>query len=290
MPDKPQKIDLRQMEIIREVTPPIHILVRNSNDRRKMPSYVKQHIFSMETPTGCFINVGNGIMMSSPEFCFLQMAKEFSLVELIELGYELCGTYSLSANAAHAEEPTFPARGFNIRPPLSSKKKLEDFIAGMPGVEGHKKAVRALRYISDGAASPMEAKLAILLTLPYKLGGYHFPMPEHNSRIVPVKTEKKSASKKSYACDLYWPDHGLAIEYDSDSYHTGPERIASDSKRRNALELMGVTVITVTNQQLRNIPELEKVAYALAGHMKKRLRYINPSFSAAHRELHRLLI
>ena len=135
----------------------------------------------------------------------------------------------------------------------------------------------------------METKLAILLTMPYKLGGYHLQMPECNSDIVPVKTAKRSASKKFYTCDLYWPDYGLAVEYDSDSFHTGPERIASDSMKRNALASMGVSVITVTNKQLHSVSELEKVARVLAGRMGRRLQFKNPGFSAAHSELRKLL-
>ena len=357
LPVKPPEAGLLQAGITEGLTFPLHIMLGSQCARRKSQS-TRQHVFSTATPSGCFLNVGDGLMVSSPEFCFLQMAEKLPLVKLIELGYELCGTYSrLTAAApvaaapvatapvaaalvaaapagvpttgstkepppptparidlrafgqkhdaarfaAHdaagyvapyavpTEEPMPQARGFNTRPPLTGTKKLEAFLARMPGTRGHQKAARALRYIVDGAASPMEAKLAIFLTLPYKLGGYHFPLPKHNSRIVPGKTAKRSAEKDYYACDLYWPDFSLGVEYDSDRYHTGSDRIADDSKRRNALAAMGITVITVTRQQIHSVQALEKIARVLAGHMGRRLTFANPSFAAAHRELRKLL-
>ena len=224
-------------------------------------------------------------MVSSPEFCYLQMANQLSLVHLIELGYELCGTYSMPAG----RESELSAEGLFNRVPLTSRKRLKAFAERMPGMKGRQKVMRALRYLNDGSASPMETKLSVLLTLPYKLGGYSFPMPELNSRIIPSKAAKRISSKACYICDLYWPDYNLAVEYDSDLFHTGPERIANDAKKKNDLASIDVTTITVTNQQIRNTAEFEKLAGLLAGIMSKKLLFKNPGFSIAHRELRKQL-
>jgi len=74
---------------------PIHIMIGSPKTRWSSKA-MKQHVFSGEAPVGCFINVGNGLFVSSPEFCFLQLANQLPLVKLIELGYELCSTYSCS--------------------------------------------------------------------------------------------------------------------------------------------------------------------------------------------------
>lgn len=159
----------------------------------------------------------------------------------------------------------------------------------MPAVRGSKKAKRAIRYLLDNSASPMETKLAILLTLPYLLGGYGFIAPELNSRIIPSKTVKRSVSKTFYSCDLYWPDYYLAVEYDSAQHHSGSEQINSDAKKKNALTLMGITVITVTKQQLYNGTEFEKVARVIANCLGKRLKFNKGSFALIHAELRRQL-
>ena len=227
------------------------------------------------------MNIGKRLMVSSPEFCFLQMAEILSLTELIELGYELCGVYSLPN---HADQKV-PKRGFYNREQLASTKNLELLLDSMPGVKGHRKAVRALRYLQDGSASPMETKLAMFLTLPYQLGGFGFVMPELNYRIDLTKNARKYFSKDYYVCDLFWPDERIAVEYDSDQYHTGADRIANDSRRRNALTAIGIRVVSVTKQQLFNRGELEEVARTISSHMGRRLFSKKSNFAAAHLEL-----
>jgi len=254
---------------------------------------MRQHVFSGDTPAGCFVSSENGLEVSSPEFCFLQMAGTLSLPALIELGYEFCGRYSLPV----VGDAKKPERGFYNRLPLTSTKKISEFIARMPGFKGHKKAVRALRSILDGAASPMEAKLSMLLTLPHMLGGFGLPKPELNARVIPRKADRrteqkadrragrKTTDKEYYVCDLYWPDHALAVEYDSNQFHTGSAHITDDSKKRNALKAMGIGVITVTTQQIYDNREFETVARSIAKDLGKRIVFKNPGFAAAHNEL-----
>ena len=101
------------------------------------------------------------------------------------------------------------------------------------------------------------------------LGGYGFSFPALNKRITLTKSARKHFSKDYYVCDMYWPDEKVAVEYDSDQHHTGSDRIASDSKRRNALATSGVRVISVTKQQLMNSSELESAARTIASHIHK---------------------
>ena len=259
---------------------PLHVMLNNPA-RRWQSKVMKQHVFTGSIPADGFIDAEDGLMLSSPEFCFLQLAGELSQVELIELGYELCGEYSMPV----AGEQNAPEWGFYNREALTNTKKLSAFIARMPRVKGYKNARNAMKYILNTSASPAETKLSIILTLPYKLGGFGLIPPELNSHIIPSKTARKTSDKSYYSCDLFWPDYSLAVEYDSDLFHTGSTRIAEDSKKRNALSLMGVTVITVTRQQLLISSEFEKEARILAGFLGKRLQFKNSEFEATHRKL-----
>ncbi|MCL2488794.1 MAG: DUF559 domain-containing protein, partial [Oscillospiraceae bacterium] len=101
---------------------------------------------------------------------------------------------------------------------------------------------------------------------------------------------RKHFDKSYYVCDLFWPHENVAVEYDSDQQHTGSERIASDSKRRNALNSAGVRVVSVTKQQLYSHVELEGVARTIASHMGKRLFSKKNNFHARHQELRRQLL
>ncbi|MCL2632564.1 MAG: hypothetical protein FWD45_05725 [Coriobacteriia bacterium] len=270
-------VNMLQHESLKGLTAPFHIMVGSKSARQKSRSEVQAllhyHVHSGSTPRGSFLYADNQqsvLTVSSPEFCFFQMASEMSLIELIEFGYELCGTYSLAA--------------FDCVP-LTSLKQLQTFVSRMKGEKGYKKATRALRFITDGSASPMETKLTLLLTLPNALGGYNLPIPELNSRIAQTKTAARIADRSYYSCDLFWADAGLAVEYDSDSFHTGAERIARDASRRNALAAIGVQVITVTNRQLRDVEQFERIVIQIAKNTKHRLSHDKPEFKACRRDL-----
>jgi len=282
LPDKPVMINPTDFTGFEH---PVHIMVGEASVRRTA-KIVRQHIFSGDTPIGSFMNIGDGLMASSPEFCFYQMAEQFNLAGLIELGYELCGAYSIPL----ANDSTVPKRGFYNRRPLTSVNRLRDFLNSIPGAKGHKKANRALRYILDGSASPMETKLAVFLTLPYALGGFGFDLAELNKRINLTKTARKYFNKDYYICDIFWPEKKTAVEYDSDQQHTGSDRIANDSKRRNALASMGIKVVSVTKQQLYSSVELERAARTIAKHMDKRLFSKKSDFYAMHNELRKQLL
>lgn len=123
--------------------------------------------------------------MSTPEFCFLQMAGCLSLVQLIQLGFELCGTYALVGGAPAVRRAA----------PLTTKVKLAAFVEQSSGARGCKKAARAVRYVQDGAASPMETMLAMMLCLPYGLGGYGLEKPLINHRVDVPSSSKAGRSR-----------------------------------------------------------------------------------------------
>jgi len=258
------------------LTTPMHILISNKNVRRVNES-LQYHIASRQFPTGSFIQVDSKLAVSSPELCFVQMASELSLIELIELGYEFCGRYRL-------EENNKKGRGFRDDLPLTSVNKLDSYLSRVAGLKGSKNARRALRYLADGSASPMESALTMLLTLPYKFGGYGLPMPLLNCPVQVAKDAKKTSKAKLY-CDLYWPEEQVDVEYDSDAYHANPARISKDAIRRNALTSAGVTVITLSRKQINNTAELHRVAVDLSKLLGKRLVYKMPEFTMRHAKL-----
>jgi len=243
------------------------------------------------------------------------MADELPLVELIKLGFEFCGSYTLAAGIGHVDEGwQIDENGhidedennleFESAPdeskitdktlyghqPLTSKKAIRAITDNMKGVNGQKKAQRSLRYIIERSASPMETILCMLLTLPHKIGGYGLPAPELNKRVYIKNAANSRSGKPYYLCDLFWPKAKLAVEYDSDSYHTGADRIASDSAKRFALDELGIHVITLTSRQIRNPAVFERITKQIARKLGKRLRYSNQQFKIVNRELRDLLL
>ena len=179
---------------------------------------------------------------------------------------------------------------FYNRTPLTSKSKLDAFLARMSGWFNQRTLPRILRYVADNSASPMETKLFLILTLPYKLGGYCLEAPELNAKVLPGKTSRYISSKNFFRCDLYWKDYDLAVEYDSSMKHLSPQELAADAMRRNSLVSMGVEVITVTSKQIKSSIDFKRTARQIAVHMGKRIRSNEiAGFVEAHKELRTLL-
>ena len=136
---------------------PIDVLVSSETYRRFSKDLV-YHINSGDFPYGSFMAISNDLAVSSPELLFVQLASKLSLVELVAIGYELCGSYRL-------DKTCDPQLGFRIDDPLTNVAMLRSYVEKANGMKGVKNASAALRHIADRSASPMETALAMLLSL-----------------------------------------------------------------------------------------------------------------------------
>jgi hypothetical protein len=262
-----------------KLSAPIHVLVGSANARNVTRNLVC-HVTSSHFPRGSFIQVESGLVASSPELCFLQMAGTLSLIELIKLGFEFCGYYRL-------DDVSSDSHGFRADQALTNISKLKAYVAASSNVKGIKNARRALQYIANGSASPMETILVMLLILPYQLGGCGFSMPSLNH---PVDVSHGAGRSSRYYCDLFWASEKVDVEYDSDIYHTGADRIARDGARRNALSSVGVTAIVVSKMQIMNVSRFREVAEVLGRLLGKQLKYPMPEFVVSHNALRSQLL
>ena len=287
-------LELQRMDT-RGLTLPLEVMVGAPSAVRKLKG-VKPHVACKPLPEGGIIDVGEGLFVASPELCFFQLANRLPLAKHLRLGLELCGSYSLPANEAAYKDYEIMEKGFKNRLALTSTEKLGSFLAHSSGILDQRQMKSILRYIGDGSASPMESRLLVLLTLPYRHGGFGLPMPELDAVVEPGKraskrgTSRLSLGERDYRCDLYWRDLMLAVEYDSDKYHLLSEQKADDSKKKNYLLSKGVQVITVSKLQLRSVVEIERVAQQLAACHGRQLRYKeNPMWTERHYQLRRQL-
>ena len=90
-----------------------------------------------------------------------------------------------------------------------------------------------------------------MLCLPVRLGGYGLPRPELNARIDLPAELRALAQKDYYLCDMYYPAHHLAIEYDGGYHWQGSQRM-DDNTRQLILEACGITCIRIDKRQLLN--------------------------------------
>lgn len=198
-----------------------------------------------------------------PEYLFLQMAETMNFLDLLLLGFELCGTY-FSGQGIDAFANTSIASPRHK--PFTRANKITRFLDSdvASQTNGITQATQASKFLLDNSYSPRESALALMLTLPRRLGGYALPRPLLNQRINIPRSSSQLIRNDHFKCDLLWPKEGLAIEYDSDLHHVGAQKIAKDASRRDALALLGIQVITVTNKQFASMNEMDKVAHAVA--------------------------
>lgn len=236
------------------------ILVSSQSSRSKSTKIVT-HVCTNSAVTTIALAKPHGILIPNLGFLFVQLAQCVPFLTLIEIGYELCGSYTLLP-----DESTFAQCA-----PATNRNHLAKGIRALRGMRGRKIATKALQFVADSSASPMETKLTMFLCLKRTMGGYGLPFPKLNYPIEPTSSARKAAHKQRYVLDLYWPKRKIDVEYDSDSYHASSEGITSDAQRRNALQLMGVTVITVTRGQLYSAASFDRTARTIAASIGVRL-------------------
>ena len=110
--------------------------------------------------------------------------------------------------------------------------------SGRPGVT-RLRAVLALR--SPHRRVPESERETLLLDLMAQFG---LPTP------VPQLEVRDANGQLLARVDAGYPEHRIAIEYDSDQIHTEPDALARDNRRRNLLIEAGWTVIAARNKDI----------------------------------------
>ncbi len=259
-----------------QIPEPYHCLVPGAC--RPCGARAVTHISRRSYAKGSFYRIADGLYVSSPELCFVQVAQDASLPELVKVGSALCGTFRLD-----------PAErgGLATRQRLTTQKRLAAFVRSNGGLKGVKMARRALPLLVEKAASPPEVFLRMVLGLPRRCGGYELVGSDVNQRMAVSKKARVMSDRGTLVPDLLWPDHRVAVEYDSNSEHLTSSQVARDAKKRLALAHDGFKVFTVTLQQLRDPRSMRHVAEEIAREIGRPLRIRGQQFPAKHAALYR---
>lgn len=243
------------------VAPPGVIdVIAPSMGRRTPTPELAPHVWSGELPPGAFIRVSRDTYLSTPEFCFLQMARTMSVPALMILGMAMCGRY-------------WPAQveGHMLKiPAITSTERLRVFMANVaPKTMAMEKANLALRWLSDNAWSPMESSTYLIMCLPRTLGGYGLPKPVLNKEIPLSREASRIVRQPTCYVDLCWPDSAYGLEYYGAEYHREPAR---DIARELALKHDGILLQPVMYRQIKHREERRELVAQAAEHTGKRLR------------------
>lgn len=259
-----------------QIPQPYHVLVSSKHHAGTSAAIAHVSVFAYADKP--FYRIGNGVYASCPELCFVQLAHELSLHELVKVGDALCGTFVIDPRCNH---------GLGSRPPLTTVRRLEAFVRRNPGLRGVKGARRALRLVTEGVASPPESFMRMVLGLPYRYGGYQLEGLRANHRLRPSRKARAIAGRETLVPDLCSVRERLAIEYDSNAEHLTEAQIGKDASKRLALEADGYKVITVTKPQLADERHMRHVAREAGLRLGRRVRPQSRHFPEQHRRLFR---
>lgn len=229
-----------------------------------------------ELPSKSFCHVDHGVFVPVPELCLIQLATSCTLPELILIGSALCGTFLIDPNQRS---------GLGERAPITSQSRIAHYLEKCTGHRGVQICRRALPYIADGAASPPEVFLRMVLTLPGRLGGFGLSRSEANKKLKLSKRAAAIAERNFVVPDLCWPKSRVAVEYDSNAEHLSPQQATRDAKKRLALEADGFSVVTITTSQLAKAESMGKVASELSRRTERRHKTRSSRFPSRQSEL-----
>lgn len=188
------------------------------------------HCYKNLFPSGSFMVLDNGVLISSPELTFCMLANVCPVEHLLMYGLEMCGTYSMPV--IEGEEFT------NELAPITNSQKILKYVKKLekayPRFKGIRKAKYASELLSNFSASPRESMLYIVLSMSRKFGGFAIKGIELNRAISLSKDAAKICGQKTIIPDLSIKNKKIAIEYDSNQFHDNSRQNIKDKNRMNA--------------------------------------------------------
>lgn len=238
---------------------PFHCL---SASKQKRTQDLVQHFHPKPLVRGQIYAITACVGVMSPERTLLELAQHLSLPQTAGLMTEFCGSYTPADWSDY---------GLVQRSPLSSCSKLLSLLEREKHSKGLTNFGAALRFVLDNSRSPMETAIALLLTLPVRLGGYGIPKPQLNRTLKLRVQDRSHIGIAQLRPDMLWEDKGVCLEYDSTSFHGAEIQLANDAKRKNAFANAGFKVITLTKTQLASVSETNAIAATVSRSIGHRL-------------------
>lgn len=175
------------------------------------------------------------------------------------------------------------------RPPLLRVEQLATNIKSTSNLWGHKNACQTVKYAMDGSASPLETQCALLLFLPPRYGGEHWPLPLLNKRIVFDQKASKIAGVPSCVGDEVWDHERAVLEINGFEYHADRDGFLIQSGRPAALRSMGYKVLDINHDQMKDPLKFETMLEVFSSELGFPLQKRSVKFIMRRAQLHDLL-
>lgn len=284
---------------------PVRLLVSRPQVR-VFDKNVHVRVIAEQLPAGSLLRVEPGLYCLSPGYAAIRYLAGRSFAMSFMLLMELLGTYTLSPDATIPIDrggiwPDWRAEGrssneendqeeseiaeleaavieqiHNKCDPALTPAQLKRFIKTATGNRAHPLR-QAAKYVAKGSRSPAESLLYGMFYLPHAYGGFNCRALKGgiilNHRINFSPRASHVASGMPYAiCDAYIPAASTDMEYNGIVHELENSRI-HDDKRNNGMQAMGIRVLAINREQMRDIPALEAIAQSLFKYAHTRFRY-----------------
>ena len=251
--------EIQGVRLHQESNGKVDLLIRDVNSASTRAN-VALHICNSKVLPSMLLPIDTDLkgFVTSPEFTYLQVASKLDFIGTILAGSALCSDYFLNQNG-HG--------GVSQRQngPLTNRAAIAKFLAMQERKRGIIPAKRALQHIVEKARSPREASLALLLCLPYNLGGFNLGTVELNR---PIELENRYGEKITRIPDLTiqlkdkrQKRATVLLDYDPATTHSGGQKIMRDLDRENEL-VTGVQCphFSVSGEMLKSFESVQGLA------------------------------
>lgn len=259
----------------------IHLLVNHGNERTGA-KHIKQHLWTGELPSRATLESPVVGTVASPLLTLFTLARTCTTVDLAMAMHELCGEFTVYRPSDEMEQllervgnpiglgtswrraPASEGRRSSLwmRPPLIEIPELMEFAREIKGRRDSRRFAEAASMVQGVTRSPLEVRAAMLMGLPRVRGGRGMSLKTNHT--IPLTSNARRLARRNYCvADIYLesPDGSriVDIECQGDGAHSGPALAASDANRTVALESMGVGVIPLSHEQIRDERAFELV-------------------------------
>lgn len=252
-------------------------------DERLQIRGVESTVMSCDLPEDSFVDLGHGIAMSCPELLFIELGRVMDPVNHLLVGMELCGCFSRAA-----ENPRKGDAVYGIVP-VTTVAKLRAYAREAHGVRGSQHALAAIDLIAENAWSPAEALVAALAVLPVDKLGLGLGPIDLNPRKELGERLSRLSDAGSRVPDIMFRGTDVGLNYDGEDHFRLSEiaraavaldrdpgnaalarefaeamadsraRIVADKRRDRDLMLLGLTVFSITKEDLLDRGGFERV-------------------------------
>lgn len=298
----------------------LDLFVAGGNNRRS-DGRLLQHTITAPLPQGTIMHIESDIYATSPAMTAMLCSKNESVAKTLMLLMELLGTYSLPPEATYpiAYDDTWPkansfeamddldCQGDQPTPEKQAETRYEqahykcepattieelEAVARFAKSSSYASFRTAVKLARAGSASPAESLMFAVLGAPMRFGGFgccSLPMGGLllNYRVDFDTLAVNMSSGIPYAiCDLYCPAAGVDNEYNGIGHELQNARI-HDGNRNNGLKAMGIHVLVINRDQMKDLVALEAFAqtmhrlagvrfrYRIKGYRKRQAAWLN---------------